>query len=179
MLYRLLKPFANTYTIIIAWVLTILNFYACFKPIADYATAAGLAESPTILDAMTYYTPDEGYHALTKLGPGGRDAYRVTNYADFVLPVLLFLALALPNVAMGKSGGHLLGAFLYMIADYVENLAEKYVLEIYPQRNDAVMTVACYAGLAKLLFCGVGLVSIAVNGAQRMSGARPSRKKVK
>ncbi|CAF4593651.1 unnamed protein product [Rotaria sp. Silwood2] len=102
---------------------------------------------PTILDTMTYYTPEEGYQTLSNLGDNGRHAYRLTNYAEFVFPVLLFLSLSLSNLAMGKRHQYIVGPFLYMIFEYVENLAEKYVLEIYPNRHDSVMKLACYAGL--------------------------------
>ena len=178
-LYCLLKPFVNIYTIIIAWILAFLNLYICFKPMLDYTASAGLDARPTVLDGMAYYTPNEGYQSLTNLGPAGRDAYRWTNYADFVLPVVFFAALSLSNMALGKGSGYILSPFLYMAFDYVENIAEKSVLEIYPRRSDAVMTVACYAGLAKLLFFGVSLLTVAVNGTQRIFGANPAKKKAK
>ena len=116
----------------------------------DYATAAGLKTTPTVLDGMNYYTPDEGYQALSSLGDNGRNAYRLANYADFVLPILLFLSLSLPNVALGKRCHYVIGPLIYMISDYIENIFEKYVLEIYPKRNDLIMTLACYSGLVKI-----------------------------
>lgn len=184
-LYRILKPLANIYIIILSWSLTILNFYLCFKPLNEYATSAGLNKTPTILDAMTYYTPEEGYQALTVLGHNGRNAYRLTNYADFVLPVLLFLSLSLPNLAVGKGSQYIIGPLFYMISDYIENIAEKYVLEIYPKRNDSIMTIACYAGLLKWLFFYGSLLIMVINGVRwilkkkNQSESKSQKKKTK
>ncbi|CAF0747180.1 unnamed protein product [Adineta steineri] len=101
---------------------------------------------------MNYYTPDEGYQALTRLGNDGRNAYRLSNYTDFILPFLLFLSLSLPNLALGKGSRYIISPLIYMISDYIENIAEKYVLEIYPKRNDSIMMLACYSGLIKMIF---------------------------
>ncbi|UJR12864.1 hypothetical protein I4U23_017038 [Adineta vaga] len=150
-LYRILKPFANRYCILSIWFLAIFNFYLCMKPLQEYAASIGLNGNPTILDTMTYYTPDEGYQTLSNLGDNGRRAYRLTNYAEFVFPILLFLSLSLSNLGMGKGYHYIIGPFLYMIFEYIENLAEKYVLEIYPNRHDSLMNLACYAGLVKQL----------------------------
>jgi hypothetical protein len=163
-LCKILKPLANLYIILLIWSLTILNFYLCFKPMMDYATAAGLKTIPTVLDGMNYYTPDEGYQALSSLGDNGRNAYRLVNYADFVLPLLLFLSLSLPNVALGKRCHYVIGPLIYMISDYIENIFEKYVLEIYPKRNDLIMTLACYAGLVKIVSFAVCLLLLIING---------------
>ena len=131
----------------------------------DYATAAGLKKIPTVLDAMTYYTPDEGYQALSSLGDDGRNAYRLTNYVDFVIPLFFFLSLSLPNVALGKTRCHyVIGPLICMISDYIENIFEKYVLEIYPKRNDLIMTLACYAGLVKFASFAVSLLILIING---------------
>ncbi|CAF1226676.1 unnamed protein product [Adineta ricciae] len=143
-LYRLLKPWANKYTIILSWSLSVLNVYLFFKPLREYATSAGLSTLPKVLDEINYYTPDEGYEALMNLGSRGRHAYRLANYTDFVLPILLFFSLTLPNLALGKGSRYVVGPFIYMFVDYLENIAEKYVLEIYPERNDPIMTFACY-----------------------------------
>ena len=138
------------------------------KPLKEYATSAGLDTPPIVLDTMNYYTPDEGYQALTILGENGRNAYRLANYTDFVLPFLLFLSLSLPNLALGKGYRYIIGPLIYMIIDYFENIAEKYVLEIYPQRNDFVMTLACYFGLIKMIsLCG-SLVVLIINGLMRI-----------
>jgi hypothetical protein len=92
----------------------------------------------------------------------------LANYADFVLPFSIFLSLSLPNVAIGKNCQHIIGPMIYMISDYIENISEKYVLEIYPKRNDLVMTLACYAGLVKLTaLCGSVLILI-INGLKSM-----------
>ncbi|CAF4232306.1 unnamed protein product, partial [Adineta steineri] len=116
---------------------------------------------------MNYYTPDEGYQALTRLGNDGRNAYRLSNYTDFILPFLLFLSLSLPNLALGKGSRYIISPLIYMISDYIENIAEKYVLEIYPKRNDSIMMLACYSGLIKMIFvCGsliMNSVSISSN----------------
>ncbi|CAF3774261.1 unnamed protein product, partial [Rotaria sordida] len=96
---------------------------------------------------MNYYTPDEGYQALTVLGDEGRNAYRLATHADVILPFLVFLSLSLTAVTLGKKYRYAIGPFIYMIADYIENIAEIYVLRIYPKRNDSIMTLACYAGL--------------------------------
>ncbi|CAF1224006.1 unnamed protein product [Adineta steineri] len=146
-LYRILKPLANRYSVLLIWFFAIFNFYLCVKPLKEYAASIGLNETPTILDTMTYYTPDEGYQTLSNLGDDGRRAYRLTNNAEFVFPILLFLSLSLSNLVMGKGHHYITGPFLYMIFEYIENLAEKYVLEIYPNRHDTVMKLACYAGL--------------------------------
>ncbi|UJR24409.1 hypothetical protein I4U23_005786 [Adineta vaga] len=160
---RTLKPFANIYTVLLMWFLTITNFYICLKPIHDYAAIAGLKSMPVILDALFYYTPDEGYQTLSILGIDGRNAYRLTNYYDFVLPIILFLSLTLPNIALGEKCYCLIAPFIYMISDYIENLAEKYVLEIYPERNDSMMTLACYAGLSKFGFLFLSVLIIIIN----------------
>ncbi|UJR32312.1 hypothetical protein I4U23_019776 [Adineta vaga] len=163
-LYRILKPWANRYTVIVSWSLTALNFYLFLKPLQEYATSTGLNSIPIVLDQTTYYTPDEGYQALTSLGSYGRHAYRLANYTDFVLPILFFLTLTLPNLALGKRSHYMIGPFIYMIVDYIENIAEKYVLDIYPQRNDTIMTLACYTGLIKLVFfCGKKSMNMTTN----------------
>ena len=167
-LYRRLKPLANVYIILLSWFLMVVNFYLCLKPMYDYAASAGLKTTPTILDTMTYYTPDEGYQALTNLREGGRQAYRLANYFDFILPILLFLALSLPNVAMEKRSKHIIAPFLYMISDYMENLAQKYVLDIYPKRNDFIMTLACYFGIMKFITLFGSALIMVINGLKWM-----------
>jgi hypothetical protein len=159
----MLKPLANRYSVLLIWLLAVFNFYLCMKPLKEYAASIGLNGMPTILDTMTYYTPEEGYQTLSNLGDNGRHAYRLTNYAEFVFPVLLFLSLSLSNLALGKGHQYIVGPFLYMIFEYVENLAEKYVLEIYPNRNDSVMKLACYAGLMKFVFMSTSLLILIVN----------------
>ena len=163
-LCRLLKPLTNLYTILIIWVLTSLNFYLCFKPLLDYATAASLQTLPVVLDALTYYTADEGYEVLSILGDQGRQAYRLVNYADFVLPILLFLSLSLPHVAMGTNNRWIVFPLAYMLSDYMENIAEKYVLEIYPSRNDFVMTLASSIGFIKLVTFAGSILVLTING---------------
>lgn len=71
-LYRLLKPLANIYVILLSWCLSILNLYLFIKPLKEYAKSAGLDTTPIVLDAMNYYTPYEGYQALKILGENGR-----------------------------------------------------------------------------------------------------------
>lgn len=134
------------------------------KPMLDYAAAAGLKTLPTVLDTLTYYTPDEGYQTLAVLGDQGRDAYRWTNYADFVIPVLFFLSVSLPNVAMGKDSRYIVAPLIYMISDYLENIAQKFVLEIYPKRNDFVMTAACYAGMVKMVTLTGSMLVLIIDG---------------
>ncbi|CAF3698459.1 unnamed protein product [Rotaria sp. Silwood1] len=73
-LYRMLKPLANRYVILSIWFLTVRNFYLCLKPLQEYAASAGLNRTPVVLNTMTYYTPDEGYQALSVLGDNGRRA---------------------------------------------------------------------------------------------------------
>ena len=163
-LCKILNPLANVHSILLIWSLTILNFYLCAKPLLDYAAAAGLKTIPVVLDTMTYYTPDEGYQALSSLGDDGRNAYRLGNYADFVLPLCFFLSLSLPNVALGKRSHYIVAPLIYMISDYIENIFEKYVLEIYPNRNDLIMTLACYAGLVKMIFIFGSLLILIING---------------
>ncbi len=175
----MLKPIANRYTILIAWSLTGLSFYFFFKPLLEYATSAGLNKLPTVLDAMIYYTPDDGYEALSVLGDKGRQAYRLASYIDFLLPISLFLALSLPNLAMGKANQYIIAPFLCMISDYIENLAEKYVLEIYPNRHDTVMQIACYAGLMKFFFCFLSLLIIFVNGLKYLFRSTDQKQKLK
>ncbi|CAF1550639.1 unnamed protein product [Adineta ricciae] len=109
-----------------------------------------LKTTPAILDALFYNTPDEGSQTLTVLHVGGRNAYRLANYYDFVLPIILFLSLSLPNTALGEKCYCPTAPFIYMISDYIENIAEKYILEIYSKQNDSMMTLACYAGLKKI-----------------------------
>ncbi|CAF1487471.1 unnamed protein product [Adineta ricciae] len=162
-LYCILKPWANRYTVSLIWFLTIFNFYLCVKPLKEYAASIGFNGTPPILDTMTYYTPDEGYQTLFNLGDDGRRAYRQTNNAEFVFPVLLFVSLSLSNLSMGKGHRYIVGPFLYMIFEYVENLAERYVLEIYPNRHDAVMNLACYAGLVKFIFMSTSVLIVIVN----------------
>jgi hypothetical protein len=133
------------------------------KPLKDYATSASLAKIPMVLDTMTYYTSDEGYQVLLNLGEDGRNAYRLLNYWDFVLPFLIFLSLSLSNIALGKGRYHLIAPFVCMVFDYLENIAEKYVLEIFPERNDFVMNLACYFGLVKMSAAGVSLMILVLN----------------
>jgi hypothetical protein len=178
-LYRMLKPLANRYIILSIWSSTVFNFYLCYKPLQDYTASAGLNRIPAVLDMMTYYTPDEGYQALSVLGDNGRHAYRLTNYVDFVLPILLFLSLSLPNLALGKGRQYIIGPFLYMISDYIENLAEKYVLEIYPKRHDSVMKLACYAGLMKMVFINASLLILIVNSLKYLVGSNNQKQKSK
>ena len=149
-LARILKPFANIYVILLSWLLSVINLYLFIKPLNDYANEAGLAQAPDVLDVLNYYSPEDGYQLLFSLGEKGRHAYRLANYTDFVLPILLFLSIALPYVALRKNPSYLLLPLIYLIADYVENVAEKYVLEIFPERNDTMMSWACYTGLLKI-----------------------------
>ncbi|CAF0781111.1 unnamed protein product [Adineta steineri] len=142
--------------IILLWSLSILNLYVFYIPLKNYTTSAGLDALPIVLDQMNYYTPDEGYQALTRLGNDGRNAYRLSNYTDFILPFLLFLSLSLPNLALGKGFCYIISPLIYMISDYIENIAEKYVLEIYPKRNDSIMMLACYSADGNCDFNTVG-----------------------
>jgi hypothetical protein len=162
-LYTLLKPIANIYFILLFWSLTIVNFYLIVKTLKDYAISASLATTPIVLDTMAYYTSDEGYQVLSNLGEDGRNAYRLVNYGDFVLPFLIFLSLSLSSIALGKGHYHVIAPFVYMVFDYLENIAEKYVLEIFPERNDFAMSLACYFGLVKMLAAGVALIILALN----------------
>jgi hypothetical protein len=162
-LYKLLKPLANIYIILLSWSLTIVNFYLIVKPLKDYAISASLATIPTVLDSMNYYTSDEGYQVLSNLGEDGRNAYRLVNYGDFVLPLLIFLSLSLSSIALGKGQYHVITPFVYMVFDYLENIAEKYVLEIFPERNDFAMNLACYFGLLKMSAVGVALITLVLN----------------
>jgi hypothetical protein len=175
-LCRILKPLTNIYIILLSWFLAVLSFYLYMKPLLEYAKSAGLKTMPIVLDTMTYYTPDEGYQALSVLGDNGRQAFRLANYIDFVLPIPVFLSLSLPNVAMGKGCQHIIGPLIFMISDYIENISEKYVLEIYPKRNDLVMTLACYAGIIKLTTFLGSILMLIING---LKWKFQSKKKVK
>ena len=163
-LERALKPFANIYVIVLCWILSVVNLNLFMKPLNDFAKATGLPKAPDVLDVYTYYTPEEGYQALATLGEQGRDAYRLANYTDFVLPILLFLSFALPYVALRKSSAYLVLALIYLIFDYIENVAEKYVLEIFPERNDTVMTLACYTGFIKIVSFVGNVVVLLIDG---------------
>jgi hypothetical protein len=176
-LCRMLKPLANIYIIILILSLTVLNFYFVAKPLLEYATSAGLDTFPVVLDTMTYYTPDEGYQVLSVLGNNGRNAYRLANYIDFVFPIFLFLSLSLPNLALGKGYQYIIGPLICMISDYIENIAAKYVLEIYPKRNDYVMNLACYAGLMKLFSACVSLLILIINGWKKLSNSKNQKQK--
>ncbi len=162
-LYNLLKPLANIYSVLLSWSLTIVNFYLVWKPLNDYAISASLATIPIVLDTLSYYTSDEGYQVLSNLGEDGRNAYRLVNYADFVLPFLIFLSLSLSSIALGKGRYHIIAPFVYMVFDYLENIAEKYVLEIFPERNDFAMDLACYFGLVKMSAVVISLIILALN----------------
>ena len=129
----------------------------------EYGESVGLSTTPIVLDTMSYYTPAEGYQALSALGPGGRNAYRLLNYVDFVVPFANFLSLSLSNIALGSEGAGVTFPFMYLIADFAENLAERFVLDIYPRRNDAVMTLACYFGLIKMLFAVISALILMAN----------------
>jgi hypothetical protein len=162
-LYKLLKPLANIYTVLLLWSLTIVNVYFIVKPLNDYAISASLPTMPVVLATMNYYTSDEGYQVLSNLGEDGRNAYRLLNYADFVFAALIFLSWSLSNIALGKGRYHVIAPFVVMVFDYLENIAEKYVLEIFPERNDFVMNLACYFGLVKISAAGVTLMFLALN----------------
>src|SRR4051794_37808507 len=107
-LYKLLKPLANIYIILLSWSLVIVNFYFIVKPLTDYTTSAALPTIPIVLDTMNYYTSDEGYQVLSNLGEDGRNAYRLLNYWDFILPFLMFLSLSLSSIALGKGRYHVI-----------------------------------------------------------------------
>jgi hypothetical protein len=162
-LYKSLKPLANIYTILLSWSLTIVNFYLIVKPLKDYAISVSLPTIPMVLDTMSYYTSDEGYQVLSNLGEDGRNAYRLVNYGDFVLPFLIFLSVSLSSIALGKGQYHVIAPFVCMVFDCLENIAEKYVLEIFPERNDFAMNLACYFGLVKMLAMGVSLITLLLN----------------
>ncbi|CAF1646448.1 unnamed protein product [Adineta ricciae] len=149
-LYKLLKSLDNIYIILLLWSLTTINLYFLAKPLNDYTISASLTTIPTVLDTMTYYTADEGYQVLSNLGEGGRNAYRLVNYVDFVFPFLMFLSISSSNIAFGKGRYYLIAPLVCMVFDYLENIAERYVLEIFPERNDFVMNLACYFGLVKM-----------------------------
>ena len=163
-LSRVLRPVSNIYGILVVWSLAGLSLYLCFKPMTDYAASIGLKSTPIVLDTVTYYTPEEGYQILSTLGEKGRNAYRWTNYADFAFPLFLALSVSLPQLALGQSARHLVPALTYLIFDYLENVAEKYVLEIYPKRNDQVMTLACYLGIVKMLAINASLLLLVIGG---------------
>jgi hypothetical protein len=162
-LYILLKPLANIYCVLLSWSLTIINFYIMLKPLKDYASSASLTATPVILDILNYYTPDEGYQVLSNLGEDGRNAYRFVNYGEFIFPFLIALSMGLSSIALGKGCYHLIAPSVYMVFDYLENIAEKYVLEIFPERNDFVMQLACYFGLVKMLAGSVALTILALS----------------
>ena len=176
-IYKTLKPLANIYLIVLIWFLTFMNFYSCLKPIKDYATTTGLKTTPKILDELYYYTPDEGYQILTALDVGGRNAYRFANSLDFILPILLFLSLSLPDIALGERCHCLIMPFVYMISDYIENIAERYVLEIYPKRNDLMMTLAIYAGIVKFTSLGISVLILIFNLFKRKTLSTPDKQK--
>ena len=133
------------------------------KPLKDYASSASMTATPVILDILNYYTPDEGYQVLSNLGGDGRNAYRLVNYGEFIFPFLISLSMGLSSIALGKGSFHLIAPFVYMIFDYLENIAEKYVLEVFPERNDFVMKLACYFGLVKMLAGSVALIILALS----------------
>lgn len=160
-LHTLLKPLANIYCILLAWSLTIINLYLMQKTLKDHASSASLSITPLVLDMMSYYTADEGYQVLSNLGEDGRNAYRLISYADFVFPFLICLSMGLASIALGKGNHHLIAPFVCMVFDYLENVAEKYVLEIFSARNDIVMTLACYFGLVKMFASSVALIILA------------------
>ena len=160
-IYTLLKPLANIYCILLSWSLTIINFYVMWKTLTDYASSASLGTTPLVLDMMNYYTADEGYQVLANLGEDGRNAYRLVSYVDFIFPFLICLSLSLSSIALGKGNHHLIAPFVCMVFDYLENIAEKYVLEIFPDRNDFIMTLACYFGLVKMFASSVALLILA------------------
>ena len=162
-LYKLLKPLTNSYTVLLSWSLAIVNFYLLFKLLKDYAVSASLPSIPIVLDTMSYYTADEGYQVLSNLGDDGRNAYRLVNYGDFLFPFLLFLSLSLSSIALGKGSYHLVAPFVCMISDYLENIAEKYVLEIFPKRNDFVMNLACYLGVVKMSASIIAVLTLVLN----------------
>lgn len=177
-LSRALRPLANIYVIAVVWLLTGTNLYLFLKPLNDFAVLMGLSNTPVVLDSMNYYTAEQGYQALAMLGNDGRHAYRLSNYTDFVLPVLLFLALSLPSLALRQSARHLIGPLIYMISDYLENVAEKYVLELYPKRNDTVMRLACYTGVVKMISLCASLLLLVVHGLRWIfTAARQSERK--
>jgi len=156
-LCRCLKPLANIYGILLSWILLLLNFYVFFQLL----NTADLKTKPVTLDELPYFSAEQGYQTLTNLGANGRNAYRLANYSDFILPILMFLSLSLPNIALGKDSRSILGPLACLISDYMENIAIKYVLDIYPQRNDFVMIFASYCGVIKFItFIISGLIVI-------------------
>jgi hypothetical protein len=138
--------------------------YLFWKPLDDYAASAGLTTTPNVLDSVTFYTADQGYQILSNLGDGGRNAYRLANYSDFILPILVFLSLSLPNLALNKENRQLICPLIYLISDYFENSAEKYVLEIYPERNNFMMNLTCYFGVVKMFSVIGSLLFLIFNG---------------
>jgi hypothetical protein len=50
-----------------------------------------------------------------------------------------------------------------MVFDRLENIAEKYVLEIFPERNDFAMNLACYFRLVKMSAAIVALIILVFN----------------
>ncbi|UJR12624.1 hypothetical protein I4U23_016799 [Adineta vaga] len=162
-LYKFLKPMANIYTILFMWSLSIVNFYFLVKPLNDYAISASLDTIPIVLDTMNYYTSEEGYQVLSNLGEDGRNAYRLVNYVDFIFPFLICLSLTLSNIALKQRYYHIIAPFVFMIFDYLENIAEKYVLEIFPGRNDFIMNLACYFGLMKMLAMSIAWINLLWN----------------
>lgn len=163
-LYRILKPLANIYIISLAWLLTILNLYLYLKPLLEHIKSTGLKKMPVVLDTVTYYTSEEGYEILTNLGNDGRHSYQLAKYySDFILPILFFMSLSLPNLSMGKDSRYVIAPFIHMTADYIENMAERYVLDIYPRRNDLIMTLACYSGVVKVTAFFTSLLFLIIN----------------
>lgn len=147
-----LTEYAKVSIIVPCWFFLALSAYLFWKPIYDYTYANGLDMVPDVLDSVTFYTANQGYQILIDLKSGGRDAYRLANYIDFILPIFLFLSLSLTNLVLNKTNPSVKYPFIYLVSDYLENLTEKYVLEIFPERNDFVMNLTCYLGVIKMLF---------------------------
>lgn len=125
-------------------------------------TAAGIRKRTGgvgILDTHLFYTPDQAYEILQRLGPAGRAAYlRFLLSFDLLFPSLYSLALSVLLTWMNRpilAGAHLPAAsfapFLTGLFDYLENAAIIAMLLAYPRRLARTGRAAGYFTLAKWL----------------------------
>ena len=109
-----------------------------------------------ILDMQFNYSPKEAYKTLEDMGASGREIYARLNTIDFAFIFFFYPALAFIIRLVEAEGNPgylflllLLPPFCAMIADGIENIYVRKMLNKYPEKVPLVARRANYATMTK------------------------------